>query len=42
MKLWKDLQATEEEQKLIEKLVNGGAGKTLPEEELNRYQVKKE
>ena len=42
MKLWKDLQATEEEQKLIEKLVNGGAGKTLSKEELNCYQVKKE
>lgn len=40
--LWKELKTTPEEEKILDEIINGGAGKSLPPEELNRFQVEKE
>ena len=40
--MWKELKVTPEEQELARQIVEGGAGKSLSEEQLNQYQVEKE
>ena len=40
--MWKELKVTTEEQELARQIVEGGAGKSLSEEQLNQYQVEKE
>lgn len=42
MNLWKELEVSSEEEKLAKEIVNGGAGKSLPQELLNQYHVEKE
>lgn len=41
-KMWRNLQATPEEQELINQIIESGAGRSLPEEQLNLYRVAKE
>ena len=41
-KIWKELCVTPEEQKLAEEIRLGGAGRSLPASELERYHVEKE
>lgn len=42
MKLWRDLVVTPEEEALAQEIREGGAGKSLTEEELNAYRVGEE
>ncbi len=40
--IWKDLKVSPEEEKMAEEIRNGGVGKSLSPEQLNRYRVGKE
>ena len=40
--IWKELNVSQEEQKLAEEIINSGAGKTLGQEALNQFHVRKE
>ncbi len=42
MNLWKELEVSPEEEKLAKEIVNGGAGKSLPQELLEQHHVEKE
>ncbi len=41
-RLWKDLAVTPEEEKLVQEIRDGGAGRSLSKEELERFRVGKE
>lgn len=41
-RIWKELNVSPEEQKLAEEIINSGAGKTLGQEALNQFHVRKE
>ena len=41
-KIWKEISLTAEEQKLVDEIRLGGAGRSLPQEILNQYHVGKE
>ncbi|WP_180952143.1 alpha/beta hydrolase [Lachnoclostridium edouardi] len=41
-KIWKEISLTAEEQKLVDEIRLGGAGRSLPQEMLNQYHVGKE
>lgn len=40
--IWKELNVSQEEQKLAEEIINSGAGKTLGQEALKQFHVRKE
>ena len=41
-RIWKELNVSPEEQKLAEEIINSGAGKTLGQESLNQFHLRKE